>query len=100
MKEMAGEGEPGADPGEALHQFGRAAEGVEEESLRRGLAGEGIEQGIPCFEGMDREGQCPLAGERELREEGLVLDGQRRFRDPAVEAAFADGGMEKAVGRV
>ena len=94
---MAGKGKGGTEICQSLHEFGRAAEGVEQEFLRRWLGGEGIEQRFPSLEGVDGERQASLAGKGELREEDLALEVERGCCDPAVEAAFADGSGGEAV---
>lgn len=79
-------------------EFGRAVEGVEEEAAAgRGFGFEGIEQGAPCFEGVDGQGELALAGEGELGEEDVELLADAGLGDPAIEPAFADRCLGEAI---
>ena len=111
-KEVAVEGEIGAEVGEVSREFGGAGVGVEEEAARGELGvTEDIGEGAPGIDAVDRDGQVALGGEGKLPDERVALFvewratkageagivGTGAFEHPAIEADFADEGVRVGV---
>ena len=75
VEEVPGKGKTGTVWHQLIDEFGTTAVGVEKEAAPGWwLAVEGIEKGAPCLEGVDGDGEIPLAGQGELREKDLELE--------------------------